>query len=104
MIHEDERRTLEDWPEAKIITAKQDCELGNHYHKLKTEKFVLVSGDCSMMIHTVIGNVSKNMKKGELYTVNPLTPHTFKLTKGSVLIGLCSHVFDPEDDFKYDSR
>ncbi len=97
MIHEDDRRILEDWPEAKTITAKQDCVLGNHYHKLKTERFVLVSGKGSMSFD---GSDFYQMEIGEMVTVKPYTRHTFKLTAGSILIGLCSHAFDLADDFK----
>lgn len=100
MIHEDERRTLEDWPEAKIITTKQDCTLGGHYHKVKTEKFILLSGKAKLIINTLVGDVGKAMKIGKLYTIDPNIKHSFELTAGSVLIGLCSHVYDPTDDYK----
>lgn len=100
MIHEDERRTLEDWPEAKIITAKTDCILGGHYHKIKTEKFILISGKAKMVINTLIGDVSKAMKVGKVYTIDPNIKHSFILTKDTVLIGLCSHPFDITDDYK----
>lgn len=100
MIHEDERRTLEDWPEAKTITAKQDCILGGHYHKIKTEKFILISGKATLIINTIVGDVSKKMKKSEVYTIDPNVKHSFMLTKGSVLIGLCSHPYDPTDDYR----
>lgn len=96
MIHEDERRTLEDWPEAKIITAKKDCILGNHYHKIKTEKFILSYGKATI---TVNGN-SEEMIRGALYPVYPGEDHSFLLQKGSVLIGLCSHAFNPDDDYR----
>lgn len=96
MIHEDERRILEDWPEAKIITAKQDCQLGNHYHKIKTEKFILINGYASIMR----GKEFERMEIGKLYAVEPEINHLFNLKKGSVLIGICSHVFDPTDDYK----
>lgn len=95
MIHEDERRTLEDWPEAKILTAKKDCTLGNHYHKLKTEKFVLVSG-CATC---TIDGIEKPMEIGSLITVSPLSKHSFFLREGSVLVGLCSNKFDSTDDY-----
>jgi D-lyxose ketol-isomerase len=100
MIHEDNRRILEDWPEAKIITAKEDCTLGNHYHKIKTEKFILISGESLMIIHTLYGNVKHKMKRGELYDMPPNTKHSFELKAGSVMIGLCSHAFDPTDDYR----
>ena len=96
MIHEDNRRILEDWPEAKFITAKQDCILGDHYHKVKTEKFILVKGECT----AAIGSDFIIMKIGQLYTIEPNTRHTFELTAGSVLIGLCSRAYDPQDDCK----
>lgn len=96
MIHEDERRILEDWPEAKIITAKQDCVLGNHYHKVKTERFILVEGSAVL----TIGGVQFDMVKGVMWTVLPDYMHSFKLTAGSVLIGLCSHPYDPSDDYR----
>ncbi len=143
MIHEDERRILEDWPEAKFITAKKDCVLGDHYHKIKTEKFILVKGKSILkfglseldskflqaydkdgyeetvfyfykngygsMASVILSSAIRNreaidkgilMKIGEIYTVEPNIRHTFELTAGSVLIGLCSHEYDPEDDYK----
>ena len=101
MIHEDERRILEDWPEAKIITAKVDCELGNHYHKIKTERFVLVKGSARMHLNiNDNGYTAERMLSGKLYTVEPGTKHTFFLDKGSVLVGICSHPFDPTDDYR----
>lgn len=99
-MHEDERRTLEDWAEAKVITAKKDCILGGHYHKIKTEKFMLLEGKCFMTIHTSIGDVKRKMSRGEFYTIDPGTKHSFKLIEGSVLLGLCSHSYDAQDDYK----
>jgi len=96
MIHEDERRRLEDWPEAKIITAKKDCILGNHYHKIKTEKFILITGKGVITVN----GVADEMIKGNLYTIYPDQMHSFNLAEDSVLIGLCSHPFDPNDDYK----
>lgn len=100
MIHEDERRILEDWPEAKVITAKQDCILGDHYHKIKTEKFILVHGNATLIYSYDSGNGQKPMQKGVIYTVEPNVRHTFLLTAESVLVGLCSHPYDPTDDYR----
>jgi len=96
MIHEDDRRILEDWPEAKFITAKTDCILGDHYHKVKTEKFILIKGQCI----AGIGMDFITMQIGRLYTIEPNIRHTFELTAGSILIGICSHAYDPNDDYK----
>lgn len=97
MIHQDERRILEDWPEAKIITAKQDCILGNHYHKIKTEKFILVDGEASVSINS---HVFIPLYKGEMITILPNEIHAFQMKQGARLIGLCSHPFDPTDDYR----
>lgn len=93
MIHEDDRRTLEDWPEAKIITAKRECVLGNHYHKIKTEKFILVSGSGFV---TIDGHHSE-LWRGDMITIKPGQMHSFSLNTDAVLIGLCSHPHDDSD-------
>lgn len=92
MVHEDHRRILESFPEAKIITAKGDTTIGMHYHKIKTEKFILSSGQCKLNGVT--------MDLGKVYTVFPGEYHCFDITEGSVLIGINSHPYDPTDDYK----
>lgn len=103
MNHEDDRRILESFPEAKVITIKKDCSIGNHFHKIKTEKFILLKGKCKLNLSTVEGiimSTSLKMKKGTLYTVPPNTWHEFVISKDSVLIGFNSHPYDKEDDYK----
>lgn len=97
MIHEDHRRTLEDFPEAKLIIAKQDCVLGDHYHKIKTEHFLLINGDATILI----GDQLHIMESGRMYTVSPGIIHRLTLWGGGTsVIGLCSHPYDPTDDYK----
>lgn len=90
--HEDDRRILESFPEAKVITAKVDCEIGNHFHKIKTEMFILSSGECLLN-----GDV---MEIGKIYVVPPGVNHSFKIAKDSVLVGINSHPYDGSDDYK----
>ena len=102
-IHQDDRRILESLPEAKIITAKQDCIIGRHYHKIKTEKFILTLGSCKLVVSSVEGITmtgSFRMKKGHLYSIPPNTYHEFHIKKDSVLIGINSHPYDANDDYK----
>lgn len=96
MIHEDERRILESFPEAKLITSKTDCVLGKHYHKIKTERFLLASGSCEI----VRDGGTEPMIKGVIYTVRPSVRHSFNIKENSVLIGFNSHPYDPSDDYK----
>lgn len=103
MIHEDERRILESFPEAKIIKVKQDTVIGQHYHKIKTEHFILLTGKCDLIVSTVDGirmYGKIKMKKGNIQTVPPNTYHEFHIKKDSVLLGFNSHPYDPTDDYK----
>lgn len=99
MTHEDDRRRLMSFPymdgEIKIIIAKEDCELGNHYHKIKTETFQLLQG----MGAGKIDNRQFNLLTGNHYVVNPNERHSFNLKKDSILFCICSHPYDENDDY-----
>jgi mannose-6-phosphate isomerase-like protein (cupin superfamily) len=101
MTHEDQRRTLTSIPygegELKIIVAKNDCELGNHYHKRKTEIFQLVAG---IAICTIEGE-DYDMIIGDNYFVDIENKHSFNLMKGSILFCICSLPYDKTDDYEY---
>ena len=100
MTHEDERRILTSIPhkegEIKIIIAKKDCELGNHYHKIKTELFQLIEGSGEGMIN----DHSFNLLTGNHYPVGRGDIHSFNLKKDSVLLCVCSHPYNKEDDYE----
>lgn len=95
-INEDERRKLTSFPEGKLLEIKEDCIVGKHYHKIKTEYFILSSGEAQLQFTTELVDLTI----GELIVIPPFTYHEFHIKKGSVLMGLCSHPFDHEDDYK----
>src|SRR5688572_23611080 len=92
-INEDSRRKLTSFPEGKMLEIKEDCVVGGHYHKIKTEWFVLSTG----MARIVLNGTAYDMGIGELWQVPPDTQHEFHITAGSILIGLCSHPYDETD-------
>jgi mannose-6-phosphate isomerase-like protein (cupin superfamily) len=96
-VHEDNRRRLTSFPEAKMLEVKEDCILGKHYHKIKTERFLLSCGEATL---TIQNKEPVNIEIGKIYTVNPGEMHTFNIKKGSILIGLNSKEFDPSDDYR----
>jgi D-lyxose ketol-isomerase len=96
-FHEDDRRKLYSFPEAKLLEIKQDCTIGNHYHKIKTEKFILSEGQAQLEIKDA--GVT-DMQIGKVYTVLPEQHHSFHIKEGSVLIGLNSMPFDHTDDYR----
>lgn len=100
--HSDERRTLIDWGNGKTwktcktIHVHKAMALGAHYHKLKDERFMLVSGSGTM---TLDGKIS-DFNSGEVVDVPAGMKHSFTLGSGSVLIGLCTKEFDETDDYR----
>ena len=96
-FHEDHRRRLHSFPEAKLLEIKEDCVIGEHYHKIKTEKFILCEGEANLLIR---GLDPQAMKIGKIYTVLPEQHHSFDIKAGSVLVGLNSTSYDPKDDYK----
>ena len=110
LTHSDERRDLCSFPEAKVLNIKQDCILGKHYHKLKTEYFILSEGECILLKSPLPVKVeggtsyglteSGKMEIGKLYEISANTYHEFHIKAGSVLIGLNSMPFTGDDDYK----
>jgi mannose-6-phosphate isomerase-like protein (cupin superfamily) len=104
MTHEDERRTLTSVPykdgEIKIIVAKQDCILGNHYHKIKTEIFRLIEGSGRIKINRKSHTAEHIMTKEHRYIVDPNEPHVIELKKDTILMCICSHPYDKNDDYE----
>ena len=99
MTHEDDRRILTSIPykdgEIKIIVAKEDCRLGDHYHKIKTETFRLLEGEADLFID----ELEWIMHIGESYLVQPNDKHSFNIKKDSILFCICSHPYSEKDDY-----
>lgn len=100
LVSEDERRKLSEfgnggtWKVCKVLEFKKDAWVGNHYHKNKDEMFLLLEGSGTFVID------KKTFGKNAPYSVlvSAGQYHSFKLTKGSVLICLASELHDPNDD------
>lgn len=98
--HEDNRRVLTEWianfpiTTIKILETKKDCELGNHYHRVKQDFFYLLKGKGNFSI----GNRYGKFCAGETLTALPLEPHTIFLKKGSILLEASTTPYDKEDE------
>ena len=84
------------WKAAKVIFVKKDCTLGEHYHKIKTERFMLVYGFGTIMMN----GKNEIMKIGKVYNVKPDYMHTFHFRKDAVMVGLMTEKFNPKDDYE----
>ena len=99
-IHDDDRRTLIEWSGGKVskaLVAKDNCVVGDHYHRNKEERFLLLKGSAKV----VVGNAMNDTVFAPFeFTVPPDTYHKFNLSRGSILLGVCSEEFDPADEIK----
>lgn len=83
---------------SKALVAKQDCVVGDHYHRNKEERFLLLSGTALVVI---IGNQRQESISAPCeFIVPPNTYHLFGLVEGSILLGVASREFDPADEIK----
>lgn len=98
----DDRRTLSEfgigsfWRAAKYIEVHRDSRIGDHFHKLKDECFLLSKGDGVILLD----GVGTYVFAPTIINVPRGTHHVFTLGKGSILIGLSSEEHDPGDDYK----
>jgi quercetin dioxygenase-like cupin family protein len=98
---EDNRRTLIEWIEnapirsCKIIIAKDYTEIGGHYHNNKYEWFYVLSGFAQYSL-----NNGDYYNFEEVIYIPKGVKHTFKLTKGTVMLGAASQPFDINDEIK----
>ena len=100
--HIDNRRTLIEWISdfpirtCKVLIIHSDLEIGNHYHKEKEEIFYLLKGKGTL---TVDGE-EKPFKENDVIHIPKNTKHTFKLKKGSILLGAGTSPFNQNDDYE----
>lgn len=100
--HEDDRRKLIEWATgnfktAKVLIAKAGCVVGDHYHKNKDEEFLLLTGGALLDFgdrppYRVTAMTKIDVQRG--------TYHCFELDEGSILLGVGTEEFDPNDEIK----
>jgi len=102
-MHEDNRRIIFDWAEgdfksAKAVIVKEPINIGDHYHNNKVEEFLLLSGE---FLELQLGKETLfNVKAPHKVTVPKGLYHRFVCTKGSILLGTATELFDANDEIK----
>lgn len=103
IINEDERRVLYDWAQgdfksAKVVIAKQAVPVGDHYHNNKDETFFLLTG---LFLELKVGdNIRANVLAPHRVFIPRGVYHRFILQTGSILLGVATELFDPNDEIK----
>lgn len=79
-----------------MVIATSQQAIGRHYHRNKDEAFLLLSGRA---VKVVIGReVALDVTAPFRWECPAGTPHSFELEAGSVLLGVATAPFDPEDE------
>jgi mannose-6-phosphate isomerase-like protein (cupin superfamily) len=100
--HEDDRRILIEWVRdypvrfCKAIIIKSGTEIGDHYHKKKDEIFYLLKGSGTV----TLGDLTYSFQEDTSIFIPRKQNHSFKLKKGSILLGAATKPYDPEDVYE----
>lgn len=110
LVNEDDRRKIEEFesPHCSLsvsrLTILRDSVLGNHFHKNKTETFVVIKGSGWVLQRSVNEEGERitdtklsHLHVGSVVVIPPLTAHTFGMRKESELLCFSSATFDPLD-------
>ena len=103
LAHEDTRRRIEEYNgsdfSVQLFEIYTEIPLGNHYHKRKTETFIILVGGGRLLLQHMSGGVveEKRLARGDVIRMSPLVAHTFFLTPGSQMVCYSSVPFDPND-------
>lgn len=90
---EDERGKLtqlvhEGFDQVNVITCVKDSFRGNHYHKINTEAFYVVSGSFVLTLE-LEGNIEEHtMKAGQFFEIAPYVNHSFLYLEDTLLISM----------------
>lgn len=102
-VHEDDRRIIYDWAtglfkSCKAVIVKNTIPIGDHYHKNKTEEFLLLVG---RFLELEVGkSILYNVDAPHKVVVPPGTYHRFICSPGSILLGTATELFDETDEIK----
>lgn len=103
-VNDDDRRTLIEWIAnepfcmVKVITVKSSEPIGNHYHRYKNEKFLLLTGRA---ISIQVGDdIKLNVDAPVSFDVPKGVYHRFQFEPGSILLGVADKPHDPDDEIR----
>lgn len=103
IVHEDNRRTIFDWASgdfksAKAVLIHEPINIGDHFHNNKVEEFLLLTGE---FLELQLGEETLfNVKAPHKVVVPKGLYHRFVCTKGSILLGTATELFDEQDEIK----
>lgn len=84
------------------LTINPGCFRGGHYHKNQYEYFILIEGECEVLINmSTTSSCLTKLKQFEIFTVPPEFQHTFFSKNGAKLIILSDKEFNEKEPDTY---
>jgi len=72
---------------SKFLILNKQCRCSYHYHKIKTETFIILSG----LVLLNLNGENKLLNPGEKITINPLDKHFFLGLQNSLIQEISTH-------------
>lgn len=101
-IFNDDRGTLtqlvrEGYNQVNVITSDENVERGNHYHKLNTEAFFIISGSLKLVLKKDNEEEQYDFKAGDMFVIPPYVIHSFYYYEKTVLVSMYDKGVELED-------
>ena len=82
----------------KIIIMLKDQSHPEHYHKIKTETFIIIAGSMQLILNDIVYNLHKN----DILTVRPYEKHSFSTSEGVIFEEIATSINTVPDSFYTD--
>lgn len=88
----------------KLLKLEQHYQCSLHFHKIKTETFLVVSGSVELEWIDDAGKHERSMSGGDQQKIMPGTPHRFRSHTGAKIFEVSTHHLDSDSYRLEDSR
>ncbi len=92
-----------DCGQVSYLEVAPNVKRGGHYHKRKSEVFILLTGDCALKLINGDDFRVRQMEKYKRYVIPVNTYHTLISNSGKKagILVFCDEVYNPEDEDTY---
>lgn len=103
-VRQDERGSLVQlatglWKQINVLFIKRDNTFGGHFHKEKTELFVVMKGEIQVQITKKKRGRVYHFKAGDSFIIEPLDKHTILAVEDSQMVELITEEYDIGDTY-----
>lgn len=92
-IHKDQRGSLtqlvrEGYSQVNVITSKEGCIRGGHYHKQNREAFYVISGDLKLTVQKGDRSEEYTFRQGDMFAIPAFVCHDFAFLSDTLLVSM----------------